>query len=279
MNKFLECIASRKIMLAAHRGDKDCRPENTIPAFMHAIKLGCDGIETDIHQTKDGVLVMMHDHDVKRTTNGEGRVCDMTLAEIQTLDAGIKFGETYKGTKVPTFEEFLDLVEPYPDLLLNLELKDYPGVEGDICYSTADKLIEAVERRGMQDRVMINCFSWKVLKYVADKYGKKYPLHGFFPEFLMQKPEIDLYPYLTYVCLFNCKLTDGKVDWSPREERDINLPEEFKAVKAMGCETCVCFKVDTPELMQAAIDNGVSMFTCNNPERAVKILKDLGYRK
>ena len=280
MNKFLSFIRSGKIMMAAHRGDKDCRPENTLPAFRHAIELGSDGIETDIHQTKDGVLVMMHDHDVDRTTNGSGRVCEMTLSEIRKLDAGIKKGEAYRGTLVPTFDEFLDLTEPYPDLLLNLEIKDYPGVEGDVCYSTADKVIEAVERRGMGDRIMFNCFSWQVLKYVHEKYGDRYPLHGFYPPFLMQNPAENVYPYLTYVCLFNCVLTpDGRADWSPRKTRELCSPEQFDEVKnKLGCEPCVCFAKDTPELMKAAVDLGATMFTCNNPERAIAILKDLGLR-
>ena len=280
MNKFLSFINSGKIMMAAHRGDKDCRPENTLPAFRHAIELGSDGIETDIHQTKDGVLVMMHDHTVDRTTDGTGKVCEMTLAEIRALDAGIKKGEEYRGTKVPTFEEFLDTVEPYPDLLLNLEIKDYPEVEGDSCYGTADKVIEAVERRGMGDRIMFNCFSWQVLKYVHDKYGDRYPLHGFYPDFLMHDPEIDVFPFLTYACLFNCvKLPDGRVDWSPRKKEELMPAADFAKVKnELGVEPCVCFAKDTPELMREAVARGATMFTCNDPERAIAILKDLGLR-
>ncbi|MCQ2427462.1 MAG: hypothetical protein MJ137_03525 [Clostridia bacterium] len=280
MNKFIEWIKTGKIMMAAHRGDKDCRPENTIPAFLHAIELNADGIETDIHQTRDGVLVMMHDHDVDRTTDGTGRVCDMTLEEIKKLDAGIKKGEEYRGTRVPTFEEFLDVVEPYPDLLLNLEIKDYPDVEGDICYSTADKVIEAVERRGMGDRIMFNCFSWQVLKYVHEKYGDKYPLHGFYPDSLMRKPQENVYPYLTYACLFPCvKKADGTADWSPRKVNELCTPEQFREVKdTLGVEPCVCFIKDTPELMKKAVEMGATMFTCNNPERAIAILKELGLR-
>lgn len=281
MNKFLESIAAGKILMAAHRGDKDCRPENTIPAFMHAIELKADGIETDLHQTADGVIIMMHDHDVDRTTDGTGMVFQKTLAEMKALDAGIKFGEQYRGTRVPTFAEFLDLVEPYPDLLLNLELKDYPEIEGDICYSTADKVIAMVEERGMQDRVMLNCFSWEVLKYIVDKYGDKYPLHGFWPEFLMHHPQVDLYPYLTYVCLFNARLApDGKkIDRTLQKTQPLCDVEAFEEVKRRGCAACVCFGVDTPELMKGAVERGTTMFTCNDPEKAIKILKGLGYRK
>ncbi len=276
MNKFLEFIKSGKIMMAAHRGDKDCRPENTMPAFRHAIELGSDGIETDLHQTKDGVIVMIHDLLVDRTTDGTGRVCDMTLEELRKLDAGVKFSEEYKGTKVPTFEEFLDLVAPYDDLLLNLEIKDYPEDLGDFAYSTADKIIAMVEERGMSDRVMLNCFSRPMLSYLHDKFPS-YPLHGFYPEFLMRGSQDNLYPYLTYVCLFNVyKNEQGKTTRLPEPL----LPkEDFDKVKyELGCEPCVCFAVDTPEKMQAAIDRGTTMFTCNDPEKAIQILKDLGYR-
>ncbi len=278
MNGFKEAVRQGRIIMAAHRGDKDCRPENTMPAFMHAIELGADGIETDLHQTKDGVIVMMHDHTVDRTTDGTGRVCDMTLEELRKLDAGVKKGPEYAGTRIPTFEEFLDLVEPVEGLLLNLELKDYPQVEGDICYSTADKVIEAVERRGMGERIMINCFNWKVLDYVATKYGDRYPLHGFWPEFLMQKPEKDMYPLLTYVCLFNCVLKDGKADWTPRKTSEFCPEEDYATLKKMGCEPCVCFPKDTPELMRKALSLGVTMFTCNDPENAIKVLCEIGAR-
>ncbi len=276
MNKFLEFISSGKIMMAAHRGDKDCRPENTMPAFRHAIEVGADGIETDLHQTKDGVIIMMHDLLVDRTTDGTGRVCDMTLDEIRALDAGVKFSEEYKGTKVPTFEEFLDLVVPRDDLLLNLEIKDYPEELGDFAYSTADKIIAMVEERGISDRVMLNCFSRPMLSYLHDKYPS-YPLHGFYPDFLMKGSDENVYPYLTYACLFNVyKTPEGK---TARLPEPVLPKEDFDRLKnELGCEPCVCFAIDTPEKMQTSIERGATMFTCNDPEKAIQILKDLGYR-
>lgn len=279
MNQFLKWIESGKIMMAAHRGDKDCRPENTMPAFIHALELGADGIETDLHQTRDGGIVMMHDLLVDRTTNGHGRVCDMTLSELRELDAGAWFAEEYKGTKVPTFAEFLDLVVPHENLLLNLEIKDYPEELGDFAYRTVDKIVAAVEERGIGERVMFNSFSWQILKYIHENYPS-YPLHGFYPEFLMKDPTENIYPYLTYVCLFNRrKFADGTVDKTPQLTQPLCSKEDFVCVKeTLGCEPCVCFATDTPELMQAAIERGVTMFTCNDPEKALKILKELGYR-
>jgi len=261
-----------KIILAAHRGDKEFCPENTMPAFERAIKLGCDAIETDIHQTSDGYMIIMHDHDVDRTTNGTGKICEKTLAEMRTLDAGVKFSEEFKGTLVPTLDEFLDLCEPYHDLLLNLELKDYPAVEGDaIAFSSVDKVIAAVEKRNMQDRVMINSFSCQVLEYCHEKYPS-YPLHGFFPIHRMSGVTYNPYEYLTYACLFSGSLVNGKLTRSPDP---VSPKEDFEYLDKNGVYTCVCFPKDTEELMQRAVDLGVLMFTSNNPETALAILKKI----
>lgn len=279
MNLFFKWIESGKIMMAAHRGDKDCRPENTMPAFIHALELKADAIETDLHQTADGEIVMMHDLLVDRTTDGHGRVCDMTYSELRELDAGAWFSEEYRGTRIPTFDEFLDLVEPHSELLLNLEIKDYPEELGDFAYETVDKIVAMVEERGIGERVMFNSFSWQILKYLHNKYPS-YPLHGFYPEFLMKDPCENVYPYLTYVCLFHRrKLADGTIDKEIAKRDPLCSAEAFNEVKhQLGCEPCVCFAVDTPELMAAAIERGVSMFTCNDPEKAIQILKTLGYR-
>jgi glycerophosphoryl diester phosphodiesterase len=272
---FMSTFFGEKIIMAAHRGDKKNCPENTLPAFKRAIEIGSDAIECDIHQTKDGVIVMMHDHDVDRTTDGTGRVCDLTFEEIRKLDAGIKFGEQFKGTKVPTFEEFLDLVEPEKDLLLNLEIKDYPQVEGDeIAFSTVDKVIAAVEARGMGGRIMFNSFSAQLLEYVNKKYPQ-YPLHGFFPMYLMSGIRYNPYDFLDYACLFPNHLENGK---KVSDGAALCPAEDFEYLHERNVRSCVCFPVDTEENMKAAIDLGVKMFTCNDPENAIKILKKLGYR-
>jgi glycerophosphoryl diester phosphodiesterase len=95
----------------AHRGLLRHAPENTLPAFAVCLELGM-GFELDIRTTKDGHLVVLHDDSVKRTTDGPARsVRDMTLAEIQQLDAGTWFGQSFAGLTVPTLEETLSLVK------------------------------------------------------------------------------------------------------------------------------------------------------------------------
>ena len=94
--------------ISAHRGENGVFPENTIPGFQEAVRLGAAQVELDVRHTKDGRFVLMHDATVDRTTDGRGRVDALTFEEIRRLDAGIKKSERFAGTKVPTFEEALD---------------------------------------------------------------------------------------------------------------------------------------------------------------------------
>ena len=96
--------------LCAHRGVMATHPENTLPAFREALRLGAHMIEFDVRLTRDGVLALMHDAKVDRTTNGEGRFADMTLAELRRLDAGVRKDARFAGTRIPTLEETLALM-------------------------------------------------------------------------------------------------------------------------------------------------------------------------
>ena len=96
--------------LCAHRGYNFIAPENTLPAFALAAAMGADEIELDLWPSKDGDLIVCHDPKVNRTTDGEGIISEMTTKEIRQLDAGIGFSPAFKGTKLPLFEEVLDLL-------------------------------------------------------------------------------------------------------------------------------------------------------------------------
>ena len=108
----------------AHRGSKGTHPENTLASFKEAVRVGSDGIELDVHLTKDGHLVVIHDETVDRTTNGTGEIRTLTLAEIKELDAGSWFNERFAGEKIPTLEEVLLLLTELGfNGQLNIELK------------------------------------------------------------------------------------------------------------------------------------------------------------
>jgi len=107
--------------LCAHRGAMDNRPENTIPAFEYSIDKGVQMIEFDVQFTKDSALVIMHDGTVDRTTDGSGKVEELTFAQIRALDAGAWFDSKYTGTKIPTLEETLQLMPK--NIWINCHLK------------------------------------------------------------------------------------------------------------------------------------------------------------
>ena len=106
----------------AHRGFSGKYPENTMIAFEKAVEIGVDGIELDVHLTKDNELVIIHDEDVKRTTNGEGLVKDMTLEELKKLDASATFVGQYGVNPIPTLREYFELVKD-TNIITNIELK------------------------------------------------------------------------------------------------------------------------------------------------------------
>ena len=112
----------------AHRGASSYAPENTQAAFQKGLELGADFLECDVHLSKDGELVIMHDDKVDRTTNGAGFVRDYTLAELKELDAGALFGASFSGEKIMTLDELLE--EFYGEIGLLIEIKKpNPGIE------------------------------------------------------------------------------------------------------------------------------------------------------
>jgi glycerophosphoryl diester phosphodiesterase len=139
-------LPQRKIEVVGHRGAAHVEPENTLRGFRYALGLGCDRIETDVRLSKDGVLVLVHDSTVDRTTNGRGEVAYLTLADLKRLDAG-------KGERIPTLQEAIDLFKDAWRLgsktLLQIELKG----EG-----TAGPVVEAVKANGIEDKVALTSF-------------------------------------------------------------------------------------------------------------------------
>jgi glycerophosphoryl diester phosphodiesterase len=112
----------------AHRGASGHAPENTFAAFQRAVELGATFIETDLHVTRDGRFVAIHDSTVDRTTNGSGQVHNFTLAELRQVDAGLWFDRDFMGERIPTLEEILEFSRKH-DVVFYLELK-YPAVLG-----------------------------------------------------------------------------------------------------------------------------------------------------
>ncbi|MEV4945659.1 glycerophosphodiester phosphodiesterase family protein [Streptomyces sp. NPDC053755] len=130
-----------------HRGVMGVEPENTLRSFVRAEQAGMDAIELDLHLSKDGALVVMHDADVGRTTDGSGPIAELTLAELRELDAG-------EGERVPVFEEVLDAVRAP----IQAEIKDT---------AAARALADVMLRRGLADRVEVLSFHDEALAAIS----------------------------------------------------------------------------------------------------------------
>lgn len=144
----------KKIINMAHRGFSGYYPENTMLAFRKAVETGCDGIETDLHMTKDGVIVICHDEKIDRTTDGTGFIGNYTYEELSKFDAGIKYGEHFKRERIPSIDEFLNYVKD-KNLLINFELKN-----NIILYKELEKkVIQKVYDFGMERNIILSSFN------------------------------------------------------------------------------------------------------------------------
>jgi glycerophosphoryl diester phosphodiesterase len=135
----------RRVVAISHRGEHLHHPENTVPAFEEAIRLGADFIEVDVRTTADGKLVLSHDGTVDRCTNGHGKISEMTFEQIEALDAGIKTSPEFAGTRIPTFDQVLDLA------------RDRIGIYVDVKNASARDLVSHIDGRGMTLNVVIYC--------------------------------------------------------------------------------------------------------------------------
>ncbi len=142
--------------VAGHRGDRTAAPENTLPALRAAIEGPMDVVETDVRLSADGVPVLFHDHWLDRTTDGSGRMRDLTLAELQGLDAGSWFSKEFAGERIPTLESFLALLA-HSDKRSLIELKEFWTPE------EAAIVTELLQRYGVAERVILAAFDRSTL--------------------------------------------------------------------------------------------------------------------
>ncbi len=148
----IQAVGQNKIVLperglCAHRGAMQTHPENTIPAFRAAVEAGAHMIEFDVWLTKDNEMVVLHDPSVDRTTNGKGKVLDLTLAEIKALDAGSRKGTRFAGEKIPTLGEVLNIMPC--NIWLNIHYKGAPDL--------VDKVARLVAEKGRLHQAFLAC--------------------------------------------------------------------------------------------------------------------------
>ncbi len=153
MHKVKPYLYSPHPLNIAHRGGMGLAPENTIYAFEKAVSYGSEIFELDVHATGDGEMVVIHDDTVDRTTNGSGRVKDLTLAELKELDAAYHYtsdqGKSFplrgKGLRIPTLKE---VFQAFPARRINIEIKQ-------LCPGFEQKLLALIQEYSMEDKVLI----------------------------------------------------------------------------------------------------------------------------
>lgn len=150
----------QKIVLTGHRGAAGTAPENTLISVSKALAFGCDRIEVDVQQSKDGQVVVLHDRTLERTTNGSGFVETYTLDELKKLDAGSKFDKKFAGEKIPTLDEVFELIDGKSVFLI--EIKDgsetYPDIEKHV--------VESIHKYNAHHWVIVHSFNDHVLEKV-----------------------------------------------------------------------------------------------------------------
>ena len=145
----------------AHRGATGYAPENTVAGFDLAVDMKADYIEIDVQRSKDGELVVIHDTSVDRTTDGTGKVGDLTFDYLRSLDAGSWKGEQFAGEPIPTFEEILDRYHGKVGILIELKAPElYPGIEKQV----ADALIERNLDKPQNEKIIIQSFNFESMK-------------------------------------------------------------------------------------------------------------------
>lgn len=157
--KAADLVRSDRVLVIAHRGDSGSHPENTIPAFQSAVKIGSDLVELDYVHTSEGIPLVIHDKTLDRTTDAVSqwggkniKVSKKKLAELETLDAGSWFDQQFAGTRLPTLDEALEVIQEGSTTLIERK-----GGDAKTC-------VELLEKKNILDQVVVQSFDWNYLR-------------------------------------------------------------------------------------------------------------------
>ncbi|MDP9480410.1 MAG: glycerophosphodiester phosphodiesterase [Actinomycetota bacterium] len=249
----------------AHRGASARAPENTMEAFRFAAASGARGLETDVHMTLDGHVVAIHDDSVDRTTDGDGLVREMTLAELKGLDAGYRFtaggGATYpyrgRGVRVP---EIGEVFREFPGLAVNIEIKEnQTGVE--------EALLGIIEEEGAEERALVVSGRARPVKRFRKLSGGKVRTGA-------SAREIVTFYYLSRLHLEGFLQPPYDALQVPVERRGTRVvtPRFLEAAHARGVRVDV-WTIDDPGEMRRLLDLGADAIMTNRPEVLEEVLR------
>lgn len=233
----------------AHRGFSGKYPENTMLAFEKAVEAGAHGIELDVQLTKDGIAVILHDESVDRTTNGSGCIKDMTLDEVQKLDASYIYKDKFGFNGIPTLEEYFEYVKD-KDIITNIEMKT-----GNYEYIPMEKKVyDLICKYNLQEKIIISSFNhYTILR-----------MQKFAPEleygFLTEDWIIDVGEYIN---------KHGVTNYHPNFHNLI--PEVLEQVQKYNIKIN-CYTVNQPDDIVELAKKGVNAIIGNYPDVAKQVL-------
>ena len=239
-------ISQRRTRVIGHRGGAGLAPENTMAAFRNAATLGIDGIECDVMLSADGHIIVYHDDDLSRLTNGTGISFEKTLAALKKLDAGAKFDSKFAGERIPVLSEVFDFMQGN-DLLLFLELKSplrFPGIE--------QQVVDLIHEYDYMDRILVQSFYHDSLDIV----------HTIAPEISIAELWLDRIPaadesrFRTINPLFT-----------------FYTPEIIEEVHARGQQTAA-WTVNDMEAARQLIAAGIDAITTDYPDQVVGLFSN-----
>ena len=249
--------ASGEPQIIAHRGGAKLGPENTQAAFALAAELGV-GFELDVTLSSTGQVIVLHDDSVDRTTNGSGLASELTLQEIQSLDAGSWFGADFAGEPIPTLAQVLDRFGG--QVLIDIEIKTHAKRE-----ELAAGVVAEVQRLGLQDQVVVTSFDPLMLEQVKllDASIPRGQLTGTFKG-------ADLNP-VTKLVLKRMWL-NGKSEPQFIAVENTRVTKRFVRRQARkGCQVWA-WTVNDPEEMKRLLDLGVTGLITDRPDVGLEVL-------
>lgn len=243
-------------MIIAHRGFSGKYPENTMLAFQKAVEAGCDGIELDVHFSKDKELVIIHDETIDRTcVDGTGTVAEMTVEELKKFDLSATHPECGR-CEMPTLREYFEYIKD-KDVVTNIELKTnknpYPGLE--------QAVYEMIKEFGLEDKILISSFNY----FSAIRFKEIMPEMpcGFLEESW-------LLDYCDYVNKYNIDNIHPMYNM---------ITEEFAKDAKENGYGIYTFTVNDREAMIDMYNKGVEGIITNYPDLAKEVLAEMGANK
>jgi len=245
-------VTASRILVIAHRGDSAIAPENTLPAFASAVRVGADLVELDYHHTADGVPVVLHDPTLDRTTDADElwnttqvSVVGRTLDQVRALDAGRWKDARYTGVTVPTLNDSIDVIQAGSTTLIERKAGD------------AATCVELLRKKQLVGQVVVQAFDWK---YLTDCHR--------------------LEPGLTLAALGNGEVTSERLDEVQQTGARVaawnhkNLdPAAIEAIHGRGLRAW-CFTVDSSERAQDLVEAGIDAIITNVPAQIQQVVAE-----